>query len=107
MEDAYGYLEQRKLSRFCRTVEKPERIPLFYNAAMALINSYVDKPYASGIHHADTSTHPNGVTSSGNGDVATNGSINSVVTAPVTLLRSIVCSSLMQVSDIYTAQAPW
>lgn len=42
----------------------------------------------SGIHQAETTTNPNGVTSSGNGDVATNGSVNDVVThdlAPVTL----------------------
>ena len=96
LEDAYSYLAQRKLSGFHRTVVNPRQNSLFQNAAKALTNSHVEKPYMNGVHHADTTTHPNGVTSSVNGDVATNGSANGVVThdlAPVTLPRVFVWSS--------------
>ena len=75
---------------------KPRQNSLFQNAAKALTNGHVDKTYVNGVHYADMTTHPSGVTSSVNGDVATDGSAQGVVThdlAPVTLPRVFVWSS--------------
>ena len=96
MEDAYSYLAQRKLSGLHRTVVNPRQNSLFQNAAKAITNSHIEHPHTNGAHHTDTSTHPNGVTSSMNGDVAINGSASGVVNhdlAPVTLPRVFVWSS--------------
>ncbi len=63
---------------------------------MVRLYIHVDKPYVNGVHHADTTTYPNGVKLSVNGDVATDRSANGVVThdlAPVTLPRGVVWSS--------------
>lgn len=96
MEDAYSYLTQRKLSGFHRTVANPRLDPQSCDAAKALTNGHVEKPYVNTVPGEDTTTHPNGVTPIVNGDVAINGSANGVIAhsqAPLGNPRIFVWSS--------------
>ncbi len=88
MEDAYSYLTQRKLVGIHRTVVDPRQDPLFKNATKALTNGHVERADKNGVHHAGTTTHLNGVTSTLNGDVEMNGFTNGTVAHDLASVRN-------------------